>query len=158
MTIVAGTDSYISLAEADTYWEDRNDTTWAAASDEDKEKALREATVLIDGSYDGRWIGTHPGSSSQVLAWPRNNARDSEGRDVTGIPQRVKDATARLALEALSAFLTAAEERDGRIQRAKVGPLDVTYFGDASSGRAYPFLDIILKTLLAPGGNKLRRV
>ena len=158
MTIVAGTDAYVSINEADTYWAERNNSTWEAASDEDKEKALREATAYIDGTFEGRWIGEHPGASSQVLAWPRNGAVDSEGRSVTGIPQRVKDATTRLALEGLSAFLTTAEDRDGRIQRAKVGPLDVTYFSDAGAGQSFPFLDLILKTLLQPGGNKLVRV
>ncbi len=158
MTIVAGTDAYVSINEADTYWAERNNSTWEAASDEDKEKALREATAYIDGTFEGRWIGEHPGSSSQVLAWPRNNARDSEGRDVTGIPQRVKDATARLALDGLSAFLTGAEDRGGGIKRAKVGPLDVTYFDNAPAGKTFPYLDIMLKGLLVPGGNKLRRV
>ncbi len=157
MAIIVGTDSYVSVADADTYWTDRNNLDWATADVADKEKALRDATVFIDGSYEGRWIGQHPGSSAQVLAWPRNNARDSEGRDVTGIPQRVKDATSRLAIEALSAFLVSAEERDGRIQRAKVGPLDVTYFADAAAGKSFPFLDLMLTPLLRPSG-KLRRV
>ena len=158
MTIVAGTDSYVSVADADTYWSDRNNLDWESADTADKEKALRGATEFIDGAYEGRWIGEHPGSSSQVLAWPRNNARDSEGRDVTGIPQRVANATARLALEAITDFLVEAEDRGGGIKRAKVGPLDVTYFDNAPAGKTYPFLDPLLKGLLRPGGNKLTRV
>lgn len=108
MAIIVGTDSYVSVADADTYWLDRNNSVWAAAATEDKEKALRFATEYIDGSYDGRWIGEHPGAASQVLAWPRNGAVDSEGRSVTGIPQRAADATSRLALDALSDFLSEA--------------------------------------------------
>lgn len=153
MAITVGTESYISVADADTYWVDRNNGVWSAASVADKEKALREAAVYIDGTYEGRWIGEHPGASSQVLAWPRNSAVDSEGRSVTGIPQRVKDSTARLALEGLSAFLSQAEDRGGRIARAKVGPLDVSYFRDAPAGTAYPFLDLMLKPLLKIGGD-----
>ena len=153
MTITAGTDTYNSLVEADLYWEEHNNTTWAAASDEDKEKSLREATVFIDGTYDGKWIGYHPGSTSQIRAWPRNNAVDSEGRDVTGIPDRVKEAEARLALEGLTAFLVPAEERDGRIKSAKVGPLAVEYFGDAAAGKDFKiFLDLYLNGLLRGGG------
>lgn len=161
MAIIVGTDSYVSVASADTYWADRNNSVWAAAANEDKEKALRFATEYVDGTYDGRWIGEHPGASSQVLAWPRNGAIDSEGRSVTGIPQRVADATSRLALDALSDFLSAAEDRGGRISRAKVGPLDVGYFRDAPAGTAYPYLDLMLKLLLAPGsdnGGNLVRV
>lgn len=152
MAITVGTDSYVSVADADTYWSDRNNLNWTTADIADKEKALREATVYIDGTFEGRWIGEHPGASSQVLAWPRNGAVDSEGRSVTGIPQRVKDATVRLALEGLSDFLSQAEERGGRIARAKVGPLDVSYFRDAPAGTAYPFLDLMLKSLLRLGG------
>ncbi|NNE83620.1 MAG: hypothetical protein HKN28_06585 [Alphaproteobacteria bacterium] len=148
-----GTDSYISVVNADSYWLDRNNGVWSAASVADKEKALREATVYIDGTFEGRWIGEHPGASSQVLAWPRNSAIDSEGRNVTGIPQRLKDSTARLALEGLGAFLSQAEDRGGRIARAKVGPLDVSYFRDAPAGTAYPFLDLMLKPLLKLGGD-----
>ena len=152
MAITVGTDSYVSVADADTYWSDRNNLDWTTADTADKEKALREATEFIDGTYARQWIGEHPGSASQVLAWPRNGAVDSEGRSVTGIPQRVKDATSRLALDALSAFLSEAEDRGGRVARAKVGPLDVSYFGDAPAGTAYPFLDLTLKPLLVHGG------
>lgn len=152
MAIIVGTDSYVSVADADTYWSDRNNLDWATADIADKEQALREATVYIDGSFEGSWIGEHPGASSQVLAWPRNGAVDSEGRSVTGIPQRVKDATARLALEGLSDFLSSAEDRGGRIARAKVGPLDVSYFRDAPAGTAYPFLELMLRSLLILGG------
>ena len=161
MTIVVGTDAYVSINDADAYWADRNNTAWEGASDEDKEKALREATAFIDGTYEDRWIGDHPASSSQVLAWPRNGAVDSEGRSVTGIPQRVKDATSRLALDAISEFLSQAEDRGGRIQSAKVGPLEVSYFRDAPSGTTFPFLSLMLKTLLTPGstgGGNLVRV
>jgi len=96
-----------------------------------------------------------------VLAWPRNGAVDSEGRSVTGIPQRVADATARLALDALSDFLAEAEDRGGRISRAAVGPLDVSYFRDAPAGTAFPYLDLMLKPLFSPGstsGGNLVRV
>ena len=161
MAIIVGTESYASVAEADIYWANRANGTWSAASIADKEKALRFATEFIDGTYDGRWIGEHPGSTAQVLAWPRNGAIDSEGRIATGIPQRVADATARLALEALTDFLSGAEDRGGRIARAKVGPLDVGYFRDAPAGTAFPFLDLMLKPLLiagSSGGGPLVRV
>lgn len=153
MTIVVGTDSYVSVDEADVYWENHNNTVWPAASDENKEKALRDATIYIDGIYEGRWVGFHPGGSSQILAWPRNGAVDSEGRSVSGIPQRVEEATSRLALEALAEFLTKAEDRGGRIESAKVGALEVGYFRDAPAGTAFPFLDLMLNSLLKPGSS-----
>jgi len=42
-----------------------------------------------------------------------------------------------------------------------VGPLDVSYFRDAPAGTDFPFLDLMLKPLLALGGgssNTLVRV
>ncbi len=61
MALTTPDDSYASVSEADTYWSERNNSDWSAASMADKEKALRFATELIDGQYAGRWIGSHPG-------------------------------------------------------------------------------------------------
>lgn len=160
MAITVGTDSYISVVDADTYWADRNNLNWETADVADKEKALRDATTYIEGEYAGRWIGDHPGSTSQRLAWPRNGARDFEGRDVTGIPWQVEEACARLAFDGLVGFLTSAESRGGAISDAALGSLEVSYFDGAPAGTTYPYLDEMLVWLLVGGGqsNKLVRV
>jgi hypothetical protein len=102
MALVLNTNSYVLIADADTYFETRIDSAnWVAATDEIKEQALVTATALID---DNSWIGSAV-SSSQALAWPRKNAiynDDRLGLQVTiadsEIPSRVKTAVYEQAL------------------------------------------------------------
>jgi hypothetical protein len=70
MALVLNTNSYVAVADAETYFETRIDAaTWNAASNALKEEALVTATQLIDNRS---WIGSAV-SSSQALAWPRKN-------------------------------------------------------------------------------------
>ena len=102
MALVLNTNSYVSIADADTYFETRIDSAnWVAATNEIKEQALVTATALID---DSSWIGSAV-SSSQALAWPRKNATyndDRLGLQVTiaddETPSRVKTAVYEQAL------------------------------------------------------------
>jgi len=102
MALVLNTNSYVLIADADTYFETRIDSAnWVDAEDEIKEQALVTATLLID---DNSWIGSAV-SSSQALAWPRKNAiynDDRLGLQVTiadsEIPSRVKTAVYEQAL------------------------------------------------------------
>jgi hypothetical protein len=102
MALVLNTNSYVLIADADTYFETRIDSAnWVAATDEIKEQALVTATALID---DNSWIGSAV-SSSQALAWPRKNAiynDDRLGLQITiadsEIPSRVKTAVYEQAL------------------------------------------------------------
>jgi len=102
MALVLNTNSYVSIADADTYFETRIDSAnWVDAEDEIKEQALVTATALID---DNSWIGSAV-SSSQALAWPRKNAiynDDRLGLQITiadsEIPSRVKTAVYEQAL------------------------------------------------------------
>jgi len=72
MALVLNTNSYVTVANADDYFETRIDSAnWDSASNNDKEDALVTATQIIDNNP---WIGSAV-SSSQALAWPRKNAR-----------------------------------------------------------------------------------
>jgi hypothetical protein len=106
MALVINTNSYVEIADADEYFETRIDSAnWFDADDEIKEQALVTATALID---DQTWIGSAV-SSSQALAWPRNNAiyHDPKlGLQVTvtdsEIPSRVKIAVYEQALHLIN--------------------------------------------------------
>src|SRR5690606_38720806 len=67
---------------------------WAAADDEDKEKALKMATRLLDGLD---WCGSIK-STSQDLSFPRVGLYDKDGRQIddNGFPQSLIEATAEL--------------------------------------------------------------
>ena len=94
----ANANSYITVAEADAYFETHlYGEEWIAMDDEDKEKALYMAARLLD-QYD--WKGLKANNSTQALRWPRSLVLDREGwfyLDSATIPVFLKQATAELA-------------------------------------------------------------
>lgn len=148
--LTVGTDSYTSLVDADEYWSEHyNSADWDAASDSDKEKALRTATQYIDKHYS--WIGYHPGSLSQKLAWPRLNAVDKQGRTITGIPDEVKDATAYLAQEELRGGILRPKSRGGAIKSVQAGSVNVEFEDNAPVHASYDYVDLLLSNLTKGG-------
>jgi len=79
MALVKGTNSYVTLNEADSYFDDRVDVCeWASATDDLKEKALVTATAYLDElSYAGQVV-----SSEQMLAFPRTGVYTDLSRGV----------------------------------------------------------------------------
>ena len=152
--VVANAESYVTVAEADTYWSYRNNGTWAAAAPAAKEAALREATQFLDGSY--KWAGSLV-SSAQKLLWPRVVGIDRSGREIssTSIPSAIKSAQCELALEALGGRLMASLERGGAVASESVGALSVSYFQGAPGSRKYPFINLIVKDLTESGAGSV---
>ena len=62
-------ESYISVADADTYHSDRGNALWTG-TDAVKEEALRQATEYLDATYD--WKGSIS-LTTQALNWPRGS-------------------------------------------------------------------------------------
>jgi hypothetical protein len=149
MALVVGTDTYITLTEANTYWSNRNNSVWAAASDPAKEAALREATQYVDSAYT--FIGEQ--ILTNVLAWPRYNAYVTTGNlkdvfyDANTIPPQVKNACAELALSALGGRLIAVKDRGGMVKREKVDVIEIEYSDQAPAGKTYTFVAMLLKGL-----------
>jgi len=102
MALVLNTNSYVIIADADTYFETRIDNAnWFDATDDIKEQALVTATNIVDNNS---WIGSAV-SSSQALAWPRKNATYHDPRmgfsitpSESEIPAMVKTAVYEQAL------------------------------------------------------------
>lgn len=150
MSLTVGTDTYVSLANADTYWANHYDSAdWDAATDANKEKALRVATQYVDKRYS--WIGSHPGTSSQNLAWPRLNAVDKQGRTRTGIPDEIKDATAWLAQEEIRTGILRSKSRGGAIKNVKAGSVAVEFEDNAPSQPSYDYADLLLSNITKGG-------
>jgi len=146
----ATSNSYVSVVTADAYWLARNGTEWAAATTTVKEAALLAAAQYLDYKY--LWINlrTH---SLQAMAWPRFVAYyDDDGRqlDSNTVPQRVLDAQCILANDAVVNGVGPldSQERGGRIQSEGVGPLAVSYFADAPSGKRFPLVDALVRDLV----------
>ncbi|MEQ8396505.1 DnaT-like ssDNA-binding protein [Thalassobaculum sp.] len=150
MTVAVGVDVYADRAEADAYFAVRGVTAWSDADEAARDAALVRATGWLEGHY--RWVGRLV-DPSQPLAWPRAGARDSEGRVVDGIPDRVKAACAELALIALTQDLAPPLERGGRVLSERVGSVEISYAAEAPAGRSFPAVDALLRGLTRPTEN-----
>lgn len=125
MAFEVGTNSYVSVADADAYHADRETTAWTSISgDAGKEAALIRATQYIDGRYAGRWPGSPADGRDQTLAWPRADAYDNDGEliDYAAIPREIVAATCEAAaLEvATPGTLAPLLERGGKLKSLAV--------------------------------------
>ena len=134
----AGAESYVSLADAGTYHVRFGNTSWALASEANREIALRRATQYIDASYHFRSYAT---DEEQPLEWPRYDYGDD-------LPQRLKDAVCEAALIFLTDNLNAPIEATGAVISEKVGPIEVKYSEPAVLRTRYPILDRLLAPLV----------
>lgn len=141
-------ESYVSVADSTLILSKYKATPeWDAATEEEKEQALRYATLWLDNNFS--WYSTISktenalGITSQALGWPRMAYYTNDNRYVgdESVPDKVKQATAMLAAEHLSKPLDTQE--DG-IKSESIGGASVTY--TSSSGkRTFSFLKLMLK-------------
>lgn len=124
----ASSNSYLSLTEAQAYWESRLFTDSWDDSD-GQEAALMWATRLMDAAFI--WTGV-AASSSQALGWPRVGMLTRNGFAIaeTEIPTDLKNATAELAGSLSAEDITESNEilRLG-LTGVKVGPVDLKFKG-----------------------------
>ena len=133
---VTGANSFISLDDADTYFENRGDTTWSAASDGSKEEALVRAVDYMDSL---RWKGYRT-NETQPLCWPRSGVKDKDGYsiDIDDIPQAVKDAQCEAAKRELtSGTLQPDIDAGGQPIMEKVDVITVQYAKGARSRKEF---------------------
>lgn len=142
----ANAESYISVADADTRQSSLGMTTWASLTTDEKEQALRRATIYMEGAYSSLWKGTRS-SSAQALSWPRSGAM-VHGYALSGgvVPENVKGACADLALKAAAGELAADLTR--AVKREKLGPLETEYADNSPQSKRYPSIDMILSAYL----------
>ena len=96
-TGLSNANTYVSLADADTYFESHvYSSGWDATADASKNIALAMATRLLDAYFvfEGKKIG-----DTQALEFPRFDIKDRSGFLIqsTTIPQALKDATGEYA-------------------------------------------------------------
>jgi hypothetical protein len=119
--------SYVTLAEANTYFETAPDSsTWTDKTDDQKNRALISATRWIDALsfYGARCTDT------QALSWPRENYMvDGVALSCTLIPQRIKAATFELAraLANDTDAITGTSGLTGTYDEVALGELRVKY-------------------------------
>ncbi|MGW5841110.1 DnaT-like ssDNA-binding protein [Methylorubrum extorquens] len=123
MPLTIGTNTYVSLADADDILSFKlHSGGWKSTSEQDRERALIEATAAIDRLGFNGSIARY----DQPLGWPRLRMRDREGRsiDPNVVPQVVRTATCEMALH----LLTAPELKPSpAVSRKRVGDLEIQY-------------------------------
>jgi hypothetical protein len=148
MALVVGTNSYISRADAETYFADRlNSSEWDDATDANKDAALIQATRMID--YRD-YIGVRT-DSDQALKFPRSGlVDDGVALDPDEVPQSVLDATCELALYALQEDYSALGDLDD-YSSVTVGPISVETRAGSGGGKKFPpFVTQLLRFALYP--------
>lgn len=96
-------DSYVGVGEADAILlAEVGNESWPESAAEDRERALRTATRVIDMTQ--RWLGV-PTTTTQALAWPRMYAMrpDGSGGEIASdeIPTALKVAVTYFAARLL---------------------------------------------------------
>jgi len=167
-TVETGTGSssanaYVSVADADQYNLDNSaDATWVAASDADKQKAIRLATQYMDNVYYARWLGS-PTNEDQALNWPRYDVPKNVSwtYDDDEMPELLKDACAELAIisaggTTLLPNQTAAT--DVMEEKLKVDVIEIStkYAGGNSPFTLFSTADSLLKPLINASGRVTR--
>ena len=130
MALVVGTNSYVTVAEADAYFLTRYNTdNWRDLENKDKEKLLITATEHVDRIH--QWVGSAV-SSSQSLAWPRTNATYYDKRlgltvslGDAEIPNRIKNAVYEQAMHLLN-NPSILSQSNITFESISVGPISIS--------------------------------
>lgn len=155
-------ESYISVADADTYHSNRGNTDWAALTTAEKERLLRISTDYMVAVYRLRWDG-YRYVNTQALDWPRIYVpiRDicsvnayPEYVDFDVVPNQVKNACADLALKANSETLL--EDQSQQTIREKVGPIEVEYDKFSPQFKRYLQIENSLSIYFASSANQVK--
>jgi hypothetical protein len=162
MSITVGTDTYISLADAETYVAgqyistDSKYTAWDALSDDDKEILLKRATKLIDRQP---LVGIKA-VDSQTLEFPRAIQTDYNRRDLpivhtyfssdwyvqTETPDEVKNAQVEIALQYADGVPKRVELQQQGVKSFSLGKLSESY----GAGSEHRIISTEAKELLRP--------
>tara|TARA_R100001510_G_C7611212_1_gene174685 strand:- start:205 stop:735 length:531 start_codon:yes stop_codon:yes gene_type:complete len=130
----ASANSYVTLAEADAYFETvPSDTHWHNKNDDKKNRALISATRWLDGlTYYGTRCTT-----TQALKWPRKDYKvDGVEIKCTFIPDEIKVAAFELAraLANNTDAVVGSKGTDGVPEEVKLGDLEVKYNTKTQTG------------------------
>ncbi len=152
--------TYISLADVDKYFSNRNNQNWAAFDTAARELAIFNAVISLDGLYQMRYLSQKIRDSEQGLQFPRYVFWDNYYRryDQGEIPKPLKDAQSEIAFLDISKIEIFPEERKDIYisnEQAQVGELKTatTYRNPPHPERISSYvgfrkIDIILQPIL----------
>ena len=126
----ASANTYVTLAVADQYQDDRPPagTTWSGATDAEKNAALLWATTLLDALVE--WTGWPAVATTQALLWPRTGmwSRNGVAVPITIIPVELEEACAEYARQLLADDRAADSDIETKgIIGLKAGPVELDF-------------------------------
>lgn len=154
----ASSNSYVTRAEAQTYFNGRNDADpWEDADDADKDRSLMTATARIEREDFEGSITTQ----TQRLHHPRDGLFDQDNRsyDADTISLPVQEATYELALAVLNGSWVPSDTGLEAYDKVKIGPIDVTPDqGYTASTLPQIVLDLLQGIMIGSFGMNIRVV
>lgn len=131
----ASANSYLTVAEGDTYHDARlSATDWSGASADTRTVALIHATRTLDAMMD--WA-QHQTDEDQALRWPRQGvvaANELEFIAETEVPQELKNATAEFARQLIVSDTTANSDIETlKIRSLSAGSVALTFDGGVTN-------------------------
>lgn len=134
--------SYVSLDDAETYFEIAEFAEWTALTDARKEYLLAYATRYIDQKVN--WKGSKA-TTTQGLRWPRSYVYDRDGVAIDDdvIPQQVEQVTCEVARWLLDNNPVAGPDVEN-LKKVVVDVVEIEY-QDQTSQTSFPtiFNDIL---------------
>lgn len=138
VTLVVGTNTYIDLADAETYLEGSiNTSAWDAKSTDEKNRLLVSATRYLDRQD---WVGEKT-SDVQALDWPRTGVTDPDGNavDDSTVPQFILNAECELAAAmAADSSIQESSSTGSDVKRLKADTVEIEYFSTTIGGTRFP--------------------
>lgn len=155
-TIVANANSYVTVADVNTFCVNFGLTSWASLETSAKITAIIRATAFIDAEYNFKGIKMSFDSS---LEWPRWGVYDESDVDLTNltpeemyfyqeIPQALKNACCRAAYEESVSAGVLQSNLISNIKREKVDVIETEYFNNQPSKTIYRTIEGFLKNLI----------
>lgn len=148
MTLTLFENTY--LEDASSYLQ--NDSIWSEATYEEQERALINATRLLDTML---WAGSAV-DASQPLAWPRDSFNYFDpvlnlyvSVEADAVPIRLEKAVARLALHILT-YPNLLKGYESAYDSITVGPISITNSNASSDPGQVPKVPLDVLSLVDP--------
>jgi hypothetical protein len=152
----ASANSYVTVAEVDTFCSNYGLTSWATLATANKESAIIRGMSFIE-TFNFKGYKT---SVDNPLEWPRACVYDDNpGNYIAGIevyineiPKGLKRAVCRAAYEESEEQDVLQQSADVGIKRQKVDVIEIEYEGRNPAQTVYPVIKGFLKNLIEDSG------
>ena len=155
--------SYSTVADADSYVADHGaDAVWSAASEAEKQEALRLGSQYIDLMYASRFKGVKE-NNENALSFPRMGCTDEDGYSIYSdvVPNKIMYAAIEAAIRSINGdtFLS-KQSTPGKIksESKKLAVLEKSteYVHGKDQEPAYPRIEALVRPFLKGSYRVLR--